>query len=66
MKDGELWFDVRYNIAPTDGCRFCGGTGKSHYNPFVACTHCSKDYERETNFVHKNILVGVNVRKDAL
>lgn len=38
---GDHWFTAfEFNVAPADACRYCGGTGIDHYNPFSHCWAC--------------------------
>ena len=38
---GDYWFSIdKFNVAPVDACRFCGGTGIDHYSIFAHCWAC--------------------------
>lgn len=40
--NGDIWFRAfEFNVADSDACRFCGGTGMDHYvGPFFHCWAC--------------------------
>jgi hypothetical protein len=46
-KDGDIWFSNRMHQGHSDDCDKCGGTGISHYNPFIQCHGCGERDENE-------------------
>jgi len=40
LNKGDVWWSERFQIGKNEDCESCGGTGKSHYNPFENCWAC--------------------------